>query len=81
MLRAADMQELRPVHETANMIVSAEMKLRAALMRTESRCSHCRLDHPDVDDGNWRVWITIRKGANGEMLLEKQAFDAWPDQG
>ena len=40
MLRAADTHELRLVHETANMIVSAEMKLRASLMRKESRCSH-----------------------------------------
>jgi succinate dehydrogenase/fumarate reductase flavoprotein subunit len=81
MLRAADLHELRLAHETANMIVSAEMKLRAALMRTQSRCSHGRLDRPDVDHVNWRAWITIRTGANGEMLLEKRAVDAWPDQG
>ena len=29
MLRAADMHELRLAHETANMIIGAEMKLRA----------------------------------------------------
>ncbi len=79
-LRAADMHELRLAHETANMIVSAEMKLRASIMRTESRCSHYRLDHPEVDDVNWRAWINIFKDDVGKMRLEKQDFDAWPSQ-
>lgn len=78
MLRAADMHELRLAHETANMIVSAEMKLRASIMRTESRCSHYRLDYPDLDETNWRAWINIYKGTDGSMQLEKQAFDTWP---
>jgi len=80
MLRAANMHELRLVFETRNMILSAEMKLRASLMRTESRCSHYRLDYPDLDDENWRAWINIFKDENGSMRLEKQAFDAWPAQ-
>ena len=37
MLRAADLHELRLAFETANMIVSAEMKLKASIMRKESR--------------------------------------------
>ena len=78
MLRAADMHELRLAHETANMILTAEMKLKASIMRTESRCSHYRLDYPDLDEKNWRAWINIYKGADGRMQLEKQAFDAWP---
>ncbi|MEM5583501.1 FAD-binding protein [Roseibium sp. AS2] len=77
MLRAADMHELRLAHETRNMILSAEMKLRASLMRTESRCSHYRLDYPEPDDENWRAWINIHKGADGSMRLEKQPFDSW----
>ncbi len=78
MLRAADMHELRLAHETANMILTAEMKLKASIMRTESRCSHYRLDYPDLDEKNWRAWINIFKGTDGRMQLEKQAFDAWP---
>lgn len=74
MLRAADMHELRLAHETTNMIINAEMKLRASLMRTESRCSHYRLDYPEMDDQNWRAWINIHKGADGSMKFEKQAF-------
>ncbi len=77
MLRAADMHELRLAHETKNMIISAEMKMRASLMRTESRCSHYRLDYPNLDHENWEAWINIFKGDDGEMKLEKQAFGTW----
>ena len=75
LLRAADMHELRLAHETSNMILSAEMKLRASLMRTESRCSHYRLDYPEVDEENWRAWINIYKASDGSMKLQKQAFN------
>ena len=78
MLRAADLHELRLAHETANMIVNAEMKLKASLMRQESRCSHFRLDYPEVDAKNWNAWINIYKGSDGSMKLEKQFFDRWP---
>ena len=78
MLRAADLHELRLAHETANMIVNAEMKLRASIMRKESRCSHFRLDYPEPDTKNWNAWINIHKGGDGSMQLEKQAFGSWP---
>jgi succinate dehydrogenase/fumarate reductase flavoprotein subunit len=80
MLRAANLHELRLAHETANMIVNAEMKLKASIMRKESRCSHFRLDYPDVDYENWQAWINIYQGNDGEMKFEKQAFDKWPVQ-
>jgi succinate dehydrogenase/fumarate reductase flavoprotein subunit len=78
MLRAADFHELRLAHETANMIISAEMKLKASIMRKESRCSHYRLDYPEMDTTNWQAWINIYKGADGSMQLEKQNFANWP---
>jgi len=80
LLRAADMHELRLAFETSHMILSAEMKLRASLMRTESRCSHYRLDYPETDEENWRAWINIFKGQNGSMQLEKQPWDSWQGQ-
>ncbi len=80
MLRAANLHELRLAFETRNMILTAEMKLRASLMRTESRCSHYRLDYPNVDDDNWRAWINLYRGEDGSMQLEKQPFDTWPEQ-
>lgn len=80
LLRASDMHELRLAHETVNMIISAEMKLKASIMRTESRCSHYRLDYPDMDNENWQAWINIFKGENGKMQFEKQAFGEWPNR-
>ena len=77
MLRASDLHELRLAHETTNMIISAEMKLKASIMRKESRCSHYRLDYPDLDNENWQAWINIYKGSDGKMEFEKQAFSSW----
>ena len=76
-LRASNLHELRLAHETKNMVISAEMKLKASLMRTESRCSHYRLDYPEMDNENWQAWINIFKGEDGTMQLEKQAFNTW----
>jgi succinate dehydrogenase/fumarate reductase flavoprotein subunit len=77
MLRAKNFHELRLVHETQNMIVTAEMKLKASIMRTESRCSHYRLDYPETDNENWNAWINIFKGEDGTMQFEKQPFNTW----
>jgi succinate dehydrogenase/fumarate reductase flavoprotein subunit len=77
-LRAADLHELRLAFETSNMIVSAEMKLKASLLRKESRCSHFRLDYPEMDTKNWNAWINIYKGSDGSMKFEKQPFGSWP---
>ncbi len=76
-LKASDMHELRLAHETKNMIISAEMKLKASLMRKESRCSHYRLDYPKLDNKNWQVWINIYKSKKNKMKFEKQAFGTW----
>ncbi|WKT60605.1 FAD-binding protein [Microbulbifer thermotolerans] len=78
MLLADDRHKLRLAHETENMIITAEMKMRASLMRKESRCSHYRLDYPEVDDVNWRAWINIWQDEKGQMQLEKQPFGTWP---
>lgn len=54
------------------------MLIKALIMRKESRCSHYRLDYPELDDKNWRAWINIYKGNDGEIKLEKQDVDSWP---
>ena len=79
MLLAKDLHSLRLAHETENMIITAEMKLKASIMRTESRCSHYRLDCPDIDYENWQAWINIYQDDIGNMKLEKQSFDKWPE--
>jgi succinate dehydrogenase/fumarate reductase flavoprotein subunit len=70
-LRATDLHELRKAHEVKNMMLNAEMKLRTSLFRTESRGNHYREDYPERDDNNWLCWITIQKGDDGNMKLEK----------
>ncbi len=71
LLMANDLHQLRQAHETANMILNAEMKLRASLMRTESRGSHYREDYPKRNDGDWLAWIKIRKATDDGMQLTK----------
>lgn len=70
MLYATDAHELRLAHEAKNMILSAEMRLRSALFRTESRGNHYREDYPFRDDENWLCWTKIKQ-ENGKMALEK----------
>ncbi|MDX2436925.1 MAG: FAD-binding protein [Acidobacteriota bacterium] len=75
LLMADDEHELRQAHETANMVLNAEMKLRASLMRTESRGSHYREDHPERNDDEWTAWIKIRLSDDGTMQLIKHPIE------
>ena len=63
-----------------NMLLNAEMKLRAALFRTESRGTHCREDFPLRDDPEWLCWVTLEKG-DGRMVPGKRPIprEWWPD--
>jgi hypothetical protein len=67
------------VYEASNMVLNAEMRLRAGLFRTESRGCHYREDFPARDD-DWLAWVLIRE-QEGAMLLEKEPIpDEWkPD--
>ncbi len=77
---ATDPHELRLAHEVSNMVLNAEMRLRAGIERTESRGCHYREDHPFRDDENWLRWVLIRKGAEGMVLETEPVPDAWrPD--
>ena len=72
--------ELRLAHETKNMILNAEMKLRAGLFRTETRGSHIREDYPARKDPGWLAWV-VCKEENGKMTcLKKPIPKKWrPD--
>jgi succinate dehydrogenase/fumarate reductase flavoprotein subunit len=56
--------------EVENMVLTAEMIARAALMREESRGAHYRRDFPKTDNKNWFVNIVIKQ-ENGEMTFKK----------
>ena len=77
-LMAKDPHELRLAHETQNMVLNAEMKLRASLMRTESRGNHYRQDYPARNDKEWLSWILIKQNSKGKMMLKKEPVpDTW----
>ncbi len=77
---AQDGHQLRLAHEAANILLNAEMKLRAGLFRTESRGTHYREDFPARNDTEWFCWVKVRQ-ENGRMVLEKHPLpDEWrPD--
>lgn len=67
-LKASDVRTLIKARETQTMVLSAEMALRAALMRKESRESiFYREDYPEPDNENWLKWIIAEKGKDGEI--------------
>ncbi len=72
--------ELRHAHETRNMVLNAEMKLKASLFRTESRGDHYREDYPRRDDPNWLAWILLKE-ENDNMKFWKKPIpeEWWPD--
>ncbi len=79
-LFARDPRELQLAHETKNMVLSAEMRLRSALFRTESRGDHYREDYPRRDDSSWLAWTKIEE-EGGRMKLTKVPIpkEWWPD--
>jgi succinate dehydrogenase/fumarate reductase flavoprotein subunit len=60
-LWASDPHGLRMAHEVRNMLPGAEMMLRTALYRTESRGWFYREDYPRRDDENWLKWVLVKK--------------------
>ena len=79
-LSAKDAHELRLAHETKNMVLNAEMRLRSSIFRTESRGNHYREDYPRRDDPNWLAWVKIKE-EQGKMKLSKVQIpkEWWPD--
>ena len=78
---ARDGHELRLAHEVKNMLLNAEMKLRAGLFREESRGTHFREDFPARNDVDWFCWVTMQD-LNGTMTPGKHHLpDEWrPNQ-
>ncbi len=54
-----------------NMLLLSEMVCKSALLRTESRGSHCRSDYPLEDNSNWLKNIVVHK-KNDNMTLKMQ---------
>jgi succinate dehydrogenase/fumarate reductase flavoprotein subunit len=63
--------DLRLCLEAKHKVLSAEMKLKANLFRTESRGMHYREDYPYHDDENWLCHVGVYKDENGEITCKK----------
>ena len=70
-LQATNSHQQRLCLEMKHKVLSAEMKLRASLERQESRGAHYRSDFPYRDDDNFLCYITITKGDNGDMVIDR----------
>ena len=70
-LKVDSYHDLKVAHEVSAMAEVAEMVLRAAIIRKESRGTHIRQDYPEIDNENWLKWIIIEND-NGEMKLSTQ---------
>jgi succinate dehydrogenase/fumarate reductase flavoprotein subunit len=68
--------------EHKNLLDVAEVIIESATMRTESRGSHYRADHPTRDDANWLTTIVATKNAE-KLALEKRWINkdvGWCDE-
>lgn len=62
-------EDLFACFEAQNLALTAEMVIKAALMRQESRGFHRRRDYPDQNDDMWRKHIAVYN-RNGNVVLE-----------
>ena len=58
--------------ETSNLHQIASVLVRHALLRTETRGSHWREDHPERDDAHWRLRLVTRLGPEGELETTRE---------
>jgi succinate dehydrogenase/fumarate reductase flavoprotein subunit len=63
--------------ELNHMLCCAELIVRSALERRETRGAHLRLDCPDKDDEHSLVNILLEKDADGSMHVGREAARRW----
>jgi succinate dehydrogenase / fumarate reductase flavoprotein subunit len=66
--------------DLGSMLLVSEAITRAALMRKESRGAQFREDFPSKDPEWGKLNIVVKRGAEGEMLVEKRALAPMPDE-
>lgn len=70
-VKAYDPHYLRMALEARNMVLCAEMFLKAALFREESRGSHLRLDYPEMNNRDWLKWVILtQEGGQVKLATE-----------
>ena len=77
-LFAYDLHHLRTTHETLNLLITAEIQLRASLFRKDSRTG-IREDYPLEDNLQWLKFIRVRKSGEGtELFTEDVPIEKYP---
>src|SRR5436305_4638686 len=66
--------------DLSNMVIVSEAITRAALLRRESRGAQFREDFPNKDAEWGKYNILIRRSPDDEMIVEKRARPAIPDE-
>jgi len=76
-------REYNPGWHTAldldHLLTVAEAVTRAAIERKESRGGHFRDDHPAKDESYGKFNIVLKRGASGEMLMERRPMASMPN--
>ena len=70
-MKAKDYHELMVCNETKAMALVAELMLRSALERKESRGFHYREDYPEIDNKNWLKW-TVADNVDGKVVISTE---------
>ena len=66
--------------DLASLLLVSEAITRAALLRKESRGAQFREDFPNKDSEWGKYNIVVKRGADGEMLVEKRALPPMPEE-
>ncbi len=66
--------------DLSSLLVVSEAITRAALLRKESRGAQFREDFPNKDAEWGKHNIIVKRGADGEMVVEKRALPPMPDE-
>lgn len=80
-LGGSDVRALIKTKETQTMMLSAEMTLKASMMRKETRENiFYREDYEEADNKNWLKWIFAQKADDGSIdySTEDIPFDSYP---
>jgi succinate dehydrogenase/fumarate reductase flavoprotein subunit len=80
-LKAKDVRTLIKAKEAQTMMLSAEMTLKASMMRKETRENiFYREDYNAVDNKNWLKWIIAAKDHDGEIYFSTEdiPFEKYP---